>query len=121
MDLDEEYLENTRIYSDCFASYHPSTFLENDYILKRVNHSVWFGYGNFHKNNVEGLWSQIKRIMNNFSWISINSIEKQYQTDNEKRNYLDSWICYALYFRETEKAKLSRKGKINLLIKYIKI
>ena len=25
MDLDEEYLENTRIYSDCFASYQPNT------------------------------------------------------------------------------------------------
>ena len=89
--------------------------------FKIVNHSVWFEYGNFHTNNVEGLWSQIKRITNNFIRIIINSIEKSYQANNEKRNYLDSWICYALYLRETEKAKLSRKGKINLLIKYIKI
>ena len=29
MDLDEEYLENTRIYSDCFALYQPNTFFEN--------------------------------------------------------------------------------------------
>ena len=36
MDLDEEHLENTRIYSDCFASYQPSTFLENGYILKEL-------------------------------------------------------------------------------------
>ena len=36
MDLDEEYLDNTRIYSDCFASYQPSTFLENGYILKEL-------------------------------------------------------------------------------------
>ena len=26
MDLEEEYLENARIYSDCFASYQPNRF-----------------------------------------------------------------------------------------------
>ena len=80
MDLEEEYLENARIYSDCFASYQPNRFRENGYILKRVNHSVWFGYGNFHTNNMEGLWSQIKRLSNNFSFISNCSIEKLYRT-----------------------------------------
>ena len=59
--------------------------LENGYILKRVNLCVWFGYENFHTNNVEGLWSQLKRITNNFSGISINSIGKLYQTDKEKK------------------------------------
>ena len=48
-------------------------------------------------------------------------MENLYPTEHEKKNYLDSWICYALYFREAEKAILSRKGKISLLIKYIKI
>ena len=86
MDLDEENLENTRIYSDCFASYQPNAFRENGYILKRVNHSVWFGYGNFHTNNIEGLWSQIKRLTTNFSGISIESIEKLYNTEDEKKN-----------------------------------
>ena len=85
MDLDDEYLENTRIYSDCFASYQPNTFRERGYILKRVKHSVWFGYGNFHTNNIEGLWSQIKRLTNNFSGISIGSMEKSYNTENEKK------------------------------------
>ena len=27
MNLDEEYAENTRIYSDCFAAYQPNVFL----------------------------------------------------------------------------------------------
>ena len=85
MDLEEEYLENARIYYDCFASYQPNRFRENGYFLKRVNHSVWFGYGNFHTNNVEGLWSQIKRLSKNFSGISIGSIEKLYHTDIEKK------------------------------------
>ncbi len=84
--------------------------------MKRVNHSVWFGYGNFHTNNIEGLWSQIKRLTNNFSGITIG-----YISDKEKKDYLDNWICYALYFPEIEQKKLSRKGKINLLINYIKI
>ena len=121
MDLDEEYLENARIYSDCFASYQPNTFRDSGYILKRVNHSVWFGYGNFHTNNVEGLWSQIKRLSNNFSGLNIGKLEELYPSENEKKNYLDSWICYALFFREVEKKKLSRKGRIKLLINYIKI
>ena len=121
MDMDKEYVTNTRIYSDCFASYQPNTFRQKGYILKRVNHSVWFGYGNFHTNNIEGLWSQIKRLTNNFSGITIGSISEKCQNDKEKKDYLDNWICYALYFREIEQKKLSRKGKINLLINYIKI
>ena len=46
MDLDEEYAENIRIYSDYFAAYQPNVFRENGYILKMVNHSVWFRYDN---------------------------------------------------------------------------
>ena len=89
--------------------------------MKRVNHSVWFGYGNFHTNNIEGLWSQIKRLSNNFSGISINSLQESCNTAQEKREFLDSWICYSLFFREIETLKLSRNGKSKLLIKYIRI
>ena len=39
----------------------------------------------------------------------------------KKKDYLDNQICNALYFLEIEQKKLSRKGKINLLINYIKI
>ena len=53
--LDEQYLDNVRIYLDYFASYQHNTFRDSDYILKRVNPSVRFGYLNFHTNNVEGL------------------------------------------------------------------
>ena len=44
-----------------------------------------FGFGNFHTNNIEGLWSQIKRLTNNFSGISIGSIQNLYQTEMEKK------------------------------------
>ena len=74
MDLDEEYLENTYIFSDWFASYQPIKFRDNGYILKRVNHRIWFGCGNFYINNKEGLWSKIKRLTNNFSGINIGII-----------------------------------------------
>ena len=121
MDLEDEYFENTRIYSYCFSFYQPNTFRENGYILKRVNHSVWFGYCNLHTNNIEGLWSKIKRFTNNFSGINIWKLDEIQPPQNWKKNYLDSWICYGLFFREVEKMKLSRKGKINLFIKYIKL
>ena len=39
-DLDREHSLNTRIYSDCFASYQPSVFEEAGYKLHRVNHSI---------------------------------------------------------------------------------
>ena len=97
MDLDEDYLENARIYSDCFASYQPNRFRDNGYILKRVNHSVWFGFGNFHTNNIEGLWSQIKRLSNNFSGLNIGKLEELFPSEKEKKNYLDSWICCSLF------------------------
>ena len=57
----------TRIYSDCFSVYQANDFEEMGYILHRVNHSVWFGQGLFHTNSIERLWSQIKRLSNNFS------------------------------------------------------
>ena len=74
-----------------------------------------------HTNNIEGLWSQIKRLSNNFSGISINFLQEACNTNEEKREFLDSLICYALFFREIERLKLSRKGKIKFLIKYIRI
>ena len=41
-------------------------FRNMGYILKRINHSVWFGIGLFHSNNIESLWGQLKRYTNNF-------------------------------------------------------
>lgn len=39
----------TRVYSDCFSTYREIDFAGMNYILPRVNHSVWFGSGSFHK------------------------------------------------------------------------
>ena len=57
----------TTIYSDCFQTYQKEDFNPKDYILYKVNHSVWFGKGTFHTNTIEGVWSSIKRITNSFN------------------------------------------------------
>jgi hypothetical protein len=56
-----EHFPATRIYSDCFLSYQENDFNSSGYILHRVNHSVWFGQGSFHTNNIEGVLSRVKR------------------------------------------------------------
>ena len=57
------------------------------YILLRVNHSVWFGQDLFHTNTVEGLWSQFKRLSNNFSGLTLNMIEKMEYNGINVKNY----------------------------------
>ena len=99
----EQYLVNTRVYSDMFASYQPNDFAQNGYILKKVNHSIWFGYGQFHTNTIEGLWSHVKRLTKNFSGLTISKIDAMFDNDKDKKNYLDGWLSYCLLLREFEK------------------
>ena len=125
--LDDEMEESesesikTRVYSDCFASYNEQRFAEYGYILKRVNHSIWFGYGSFHTNTIEGLWSQIKGLCDNFSGLSIFNLDKKFSSDKQKKIYLDGWICYALLLREFERKKLNWKKRVELLCQYLSI
>ena len=55
-----EYCLSTRIYSDCWRAYNVTDFKNEGYYLHKVNHSIWFGRGNFNTNSIEGLWSCIK-------------------------------------------------------------
>ena len=41
-EISEAESTKTRIYSDCFQSYQVSDFARMNYILKRINHSIWF-------------------------------------------------------------------------------
>ena len=41
-----------------------------------MNHSVWFGQGMFHTNSIEGLWSSIKPISNNFAGINFKILDE---------------------------------------------
>ena len=101
-EISEEDNVQTRVYSDCFRSYQVNDFRNMGYILKRINHhSVWFGIGLFHFNNIESLWGQLKRYTNNFSGISIESLNNKFNNNEALiKDYLDGWICYALFLRE---------------------
>ena len=41
-EISEAESTKTRTYSDYFQSYHVSDFARMNYILKRINHSIWF-------------------------------------------------------------------------------
>ena len=119
--LDRELSLNTRIYSDCFASYQLSVFEEEGYKLHRVNHSIWFGSGLFNTKSIEGLWSQIKRLTKDFSGLTVNMLSKLENKGINIKDYFDSWICYGLYLRNIEKLKLSSLNTKKYLSSLLKI
>ena len=87
-----------------------------------MNHSVWFGIGTLHTNTIESLWHQIKQITNNFAGISMENLKKTYKNDEKEiTDYLDGWLCFSLFIRETRIKKLNWIGRINLLASYISI
>ena len=57
-----DYFVYTRVYSDIFSTHQSNNFAQLGYILKRLNHLVLLGYGFFHRNTIEDLWAQIKRL-----------------------------------------------------------
>ena len=120
-DLSEEESIKTRIYSDWNSSYQVNDFKDMGYLLKRVNHSIWFGYGLFHTNTIESLWGQIKRNTNNFSGITIEALKTKFNNNKiEIKEYLDGWIFYALFLMDINRKKLSWNQRINLLCEILK-
>ena len=93
---ENEHFPATRIYSDCFLSYQVNDFNSSGYILHRANHSVWFGQGSFHANNIEGVWSRVKRWTNNFSGLNGNVLHKLAAKGINIDEYFNRWICFAL-------------------------
>ena len=86
-----------------------------------MNHSIWFGRGHFHTNTIEGLWSKIKRLSNNFAGLNfalLNTIEK---LGINAQDYLNDWICTSLYFGNCERLKLNKLEKLKLLLNYLEI
>ena len=108
----------TRIYSDCWASYRQEIFAEYGYTLNRVNHSLWFGIGNFHTNTIEGLWSTLKRILNNFAGLSFKLIDALEKDEIEITDYINDWLCYGLFQRECERKKLINEKKKKSIIRF---
>ena len=80
---------------------------------------VW-GYGLFLTNSIESLWGQLKRYTNNFSGISIEILNSKFNNnENLIKEYLDGWICYALFMREIIRKKLSWNARINYLCNFL--
>ena len=94
---------NTKFYSDWFLSYQERIFTELNFILNRVNHSVWFGSGSFYTNTAEGLWLCIKSLSNNFSGLKFHNLSKLEREGINLKDYIDERLCYSLFLRELEK------------------
>lgn len=102
MSEDNNLLESlstkTRAYSDSFTTYQVRNFKKLGYILKKLNHSVWFGYRLFDSNTVKSLWSQIKYYANHFTGLSIENLNKEFNNDETLiQDYLDGWITFDFY------------------------
>ncbi len=120
--MDEDESIQTRIFSGCFRSYQPNDFNNLGYILKRVNHSIWFGAGSLHTNTIESLWSQLKNIIQNFSGLIVDLLKKKFNKNEiEITNYIDGWLSFAILLRDFRRLKLNINDKINLINNYLKI
>ena len=112
IDIDDIDLP-TRIYSDSFQSYQISDFNNLGYILHRINHSLWFAQGSFHTNNIEGVWSRIKRTTNKFWGINGEILSKLETKGITIKDYVNGIICSGFFFMECEHKKLGLNGKKN--------
>ena len=115
-----DYVFPTRIYSDSFSSYQEVDFNSLGFKLYRINHSVWFGQGSFHTNTVEGVWSKLKRLADNFNGLTGKVIEYYEKKGINRFDYVNGWICKSLFFMKCEHLKLGDNAKRELLAKYLK-
>ena len=107
----------TRIYSDCFATYQVSDFNNLGYILHKVNHSIGFGYGQYHTNSIESTWGKLKRLTHSFNGLNGNVFNTRQNLNNQ--DYFDWWICTGLFFIECESLGLALNEKKKYLLKYL--
>ena len=115
-DIIEDNIDNrTRIYSDCYSVYRQDDFNAMGFLLHRVNHSILFGQGMFHTNTVEGLWACIKRITNNFNGLNFNILSNIEKEGINASDYIDDWLCYALFIRDVNRKNLNEDEARNFL------
>ena len=101
----------TRIYSDCFQSYQEIDLNQLGYILHIINHSLWFAQGTFHTNTIEGVWSRLKRLTNDFCGISGHFLDKLAEKGINVDEYVNGIISTGLIFIECEHNKFGINGK----------
>ena len=114
----------TRLYSDSYSVYQNNYFINMGYILHRLNHSLWLGQvgqGLFHTNSMEGLWTTIKRLTNNFSGINFIILANLENKGIRQIVFLNGWICFALFLRDCERENYNEELTKNYLIEIIKI
>ena len=71
-----------------------------------MNHSVWLGFGLLHTNTVEDLWSCLKRLSNQFSGITFDTLDKLEKGGKNPSDYIDDWIYYFLFLYNINRANL---------------
>ena len=64
---------------------------------------------------MEELWSQIKRISHDFSGLNFQILDGVKKNGEHPKDYIDNWICTALFFSECEMKKFSNQDKRNYL------
>ena len=69
-----------------------------------MNHSVWLGFGLLHTNTVEDLWSCLKRLSNQFSGITFDTLDKLEKDGKNPSDYIDDWIYYFLFLRDINRS-----------------
>ena len=75
-DNEANFSIQTRVFSDCFRTYERNDFKNMGFILKKVNHSIWFGVGLIHTNTIESFWHQIKLLTDKFNGLNLEAIKK---------------------------------------------
>ena len=64
-----------------------------------INHSLWFSQGSFHTNTIEGVWSRLERLTNDFcridGYILNKFIEKGINVDEfEMESFVQDYFLW---------------------------
>ena len=91
-----------------------NTFKINVYILKVINHSVWFGIKINHTNTIESLLHNIKKIYKYFFGLSRDFLKKKFNNVKDlMTDYFCKWFCYSLLIFYFKRKKLNWPDGIN--------
>ena len=71
-------------------------------------------------NTIEGVWSKIKRLTDDFNGLNEIIYNKYGNNSDNFNDYINGWICIALYYMKCKHLELGVNGKINLLKDYLK-
>ncbi len=111
----------TRIYSDYYSVCRQNDFNPMEFLLHHVNHSIWFEQGLFHTKASGRFMACIKRIANNFNGLTFNILSNLEHEGINAFDYIDDWICYALFIRDINRNNLNEGKSMYILCDILKI